>query len=213
MSNHRPDAPAEQALTRFDRQIKTAAHYVANKFAPEAELDDVTQEASIMILQYTGTMPGGRHNNCIAKVERDAERDEARVCKIILTKLYLDLENKIGREVAKYRNEIPTDLNPETLREPGSDSYDPTDGMMSEIDFERELPRLRRDYPHLIASVVDELTETEIAEALGVDRSTVNRHITQEKAQAANDPFFWLLARDGKPVRRRTPSSSYKLAA
>jgi hypothetical protein len=198
------DRLAEQAIARFNRQIRAAAHYIVEKFQPAVTPADAVAEATVMVLQYTGYMSGGPHQNSIAKIERYAEGDEKRVRKILLTQLFLDLEQKFGRELMKYKDETPVDLNPETLRAPGDNTYDPTDAIVSGIDFEKELPRLRKDYPHLIASAVDGLTEEEIAESLGISHQAVSKRITQEKARAANDPFFWLLGKDGKPERRST---------
>lgn len=199
------------AIARFNRQIRLAAKYVTEKFTPQVDAEDALSEATLMILQYSGLVPGGSHNDCLKAVEVDAEGDETRLRKIILTKLYLDLERKFARQLT---NEFPVDLNPE-ITYATDEATDPTERIDMRTDFNREMPRLRREYPTLMASAVDEYTEEQIARRLKVDQSTVSRRIAKEREKAVNDPFFWPLNNDGNPSRpvAATTQANYEVAA
>ena len=199
------------AIARFNRQIRLAARYVTEKFTPQVDAEDAIAEAVLMILQYSGLTPGGPHHGCLPKVTEAAEGDEKRVRKIILTQLYLDLEQKFARQLT---NEFPVDLNPE-ITYATDEAIDPTERIDMRTDFSREMPRLRREYPTLMANAVDEYTEEQIARRLKVDQSTVSRRLAKERTKAANDPFFWPLGKDGQPSRpvAATAQADYEVAA
>lgn len=205
------DDPTTPALARFNRQIRLAARYVTEKFTPQVDAEDALAEAALMILQYSGLVAGGPHNGCLPKVTYAAGGDERRLRKIILTQLYLDLEQKFARQLT---NEFPVDLNPE-ITYATDEATDPTERIDMRTDFNREMPRLRREYPTLIASAVDEYTEEQIATRLGISHQAVSKRIAKEREQAVNDPFFWPLNNDGRPSRPvvATTQADYEVAA
>lgn len=195
---------SEQVLYRFRREVTWATHQVQSQFGEVvASTDDVRQEAGILILTYAGLLPG-RHSGKLAKFEALAEGNDARVHRLLAATLRLDLYQLFGRKLDPL-SAISLDTLTGTKYEPSDESSSMEDQVTRKHSFARELPRLRRDYPYLIAHVIDELLEREIAAKFGVSEATVDRHIAQEKIQAAKDPYFWPLDKDGEPTPPKTP--------
>jgi hypothetical protein len=62
--------------------------------------------------------------------------------------------------------------------------------MARRIDYKRELPRLRREFPILMMSAVDELDNFSIAHRLHSNAATVADELATERKAASTDPYF-----------------------
>lgn len=165
---------AEAVLRRFENVIRNVSQGVAQTFAFLTELDDVTQEARILVLSYAGLVPGGRLPNELANVEAKATGDESRIKGLIANQLRLDLNQNYGREADKR-------MSTQSLSEL-SDNHSHaafTDRLSEDIK--------PSTYPYLHAHYVRGWTGAEIAETAGVGRSTVTRRIAAEKHAFVKD--------------------------
>lgn len=166
-------AIASEALRRFDNCIKTAARNVAETFPSVTTAEDAAQEASILVLSYAGLVPGGRHAGMLAGWERITGGAEDQVKRLVANELRLDLSEMYGREYSKQEPSVPLDSLPDS-RHP---SVTFEDRALNRVDTEQ----LRLDFPYLTARYLNGLTESEIAEAEGVSRSTVTRRVAKER--------------------------------
>ena len=195
---------ARHVLARFSREISWCAQVVHGRFPSIMPYEDVLQEARLLVLTYAGLTKTGRHHGRLIDMEWQAQGDDYETHRILATDLKLDLLQIIGR-ISESEPLPTTALEPliGTRYEP-SDEHDlMEERIIKRVDFRRELPRLRKLFPYLMAHTVDGLTEAEIAEACRVHQPSVSRRIQREAKRAEAEPFFWPLNKDGIPVDPR----------
>lgn len=176
------DRRAQAVLTRFRTQINHAARLTVSGFEPAVELDDAMQEASLLVLSYAGIIKG-THYRTLMRAERDAEGNEQRVRKIISSKLKRDLMQELGRLAVRTETCASLENLPES-REP---THDPEDGWISRMDLKGYV---RKEYPYLYMTAVEELPQDIIAAITGQTDRTIRNRLAIEKRKAQRDPYF-----------------------
>lgn len=159
-------------LTKYVRQIEWVCKSVQESFElPDHALEDLQQDAAILILSYAGEI-SGLHFNKINQLTRIVGDDEAQLKHLVAMTLRLDLTQQVSRELDRI---IPVDENPVD------------DCELSEPSFEQEVfssmdeARLLRRYPLFARNVLDGVTQDKLAAELGIDERTVRRRIAGEK--------------------------------
>ncbi len=202
---------ARRVLGRFTKEIRWAAHLVASMFPATIDYEDALQEARLLILTYAGLTTSGWNNGLLAQIESQTNGNEDEIHRLVAKELRVNLSQEIGRRLDPV---VMTSLEPllGTKFEPSDEHDQMEDRVIKRVDFKAELPRLRTEYPYLVAHEIDGLTESEIADALGVTHQTVHYHIKHEAERAQNEPYFWPLDNDGIPVDSRR-TGEYGLVA
>lgn len=172
---------AETVLSRFDRQITRAVYQVHSTY-PAIDADDIRLEANVLVVTYAGLMPG-RHHGILRHWAKEVNGDEAQIRGLLAYELRLDLLRIIGPAEARRLPTDSIDAMPPT-RQP---SYEPEAAWVDRIDLDGYVAR---EYPYLVLSAVDGLSDEEIADATGVPLRTVGRHLAAERRKAQRDPYF-----------------------
>lgn len=163
---------ATKVLQRFDTVIRTVARQVNETFTYVTELEDVVQDASLLVLSYAGLAPsqyGRGHVGSLADIELD--RNENQIQNVVATQLRLDLNRYYGREADKRMSTISINNTHENYIPP---TFDIHDALSKEADFKKR-------YPTLYLWLADDMSGDQIAEFAGVTVRTVERRIAKEK--------------------------------
>lgn len=166
-------------LEEFELQIDRAARYVEKRFHPNFELDDILQEARILVLSYAGDIEGRLHGH-LSEWRAITTNPEGPMG-LLYRQLSADLCQIFSRKLNKVKESPVGIYIEEILTETGAAPLDPV------LGFEED--RLRDDYPFLMMRY-DGHTEKQMAMITGVSVVTVRRHIHNERQQAYNDPFL-----------------------
>jgi hypothetical protein len=172
---------AETVLSRFDQQISRAVYQVHSTY-PAIDTDDIRLEATVLVVTYAGLMPG-RHHGILRHWARAVDNDEAQIRGLLAYELRLDLLRTLGPAEARRIPADSIDAMP-PARQP---SYEPESKWVDRIDLDGYVSR---EYPFLVLSAVDGLSDEEIADATGVPLRTVGRHLATERRKAQRDPYF-----------------------
>lgn len=185
----------------YRKHIDTAVQVTCGKW-PLAEEDDVRQEASQLVLSYAG-MISGWHYNWIAAHKESARNFDA----LLIRTLLMDLDRQLMRQDDHLRR---AEFDEESVEIAGG-YYDPSDAVAANMDWAREMPRLRRDYPVLLAIKLDRKTETSYAAEAGVSERTVRNRLAEERKLARDDPFFeeYASARADEPEAQSSSGSKF----
>src|SRR3954447_11309453 len=88
-------------LDRFASQIRWVTESVLASFElPDHMLEDLRQDASILVLSYAGIIKG-RQFNKLAYIEATANGNEARVRHLLAVTLRTDLSQQVSRALGK----------------------------------------------------------------------------------------------------------------
>jgi hypothetical protein len=172
---------AETTLSRFDRQISRAVYQVHSTY-PAIDTDDIRLEANVLVVTYAGLMPG-RHHGILRHWAKEVNGDEAQIRGLLAYELRLDLLRTLGPAESRRIPADSIDAMPAT-RQP---SYEPEAAWVERIDLD---DYVSREYPYLVLSAVDGLSEEEIADVTGDAVRTVKRHLAVERRKAQRDPYF-----------------------
>jgi len=174
------DQKARSLLDRFSHEINWAVDQVATAFDLHgADVDDLRQEADILIVTYGGLMDGW-HKGKLANWESITNRNPDEVKKLLSTALRMDLSQIIGRKIEKeqptvYLEDLPPNEEP---------SYTFEDAVIDRIDGERSIRQL---YPYLCRHILDGYSEIDMAREDGVTTRTIRRHIHEERERFIKD--------------------------
>lgn len=157
---------------RFYREIAWAVRQVARMLPDRGamDIDDIRQEALISVATYAGLMPGW-HSGKLAKWE--ALADEREVRRLLCATLRSDLAQTIGRKLAP---EIALPLGELVPSQEPSSAFEAA--LMASLAREAGI---REAYPYLCRSVLDGLTEPQIASEAGVSVRTAKRRLAAER--------------------------------
>jgi hypothetical protein len=172
---------AETVLSRFDRQISRAVYQVHSLY-PAIDTDDIRQDANVLVITYAGLMPG-RHHGILNHWAKEVNDDEAQIRGLLAYELRLDLLRTLGPAETRRLPADSIDAMPVT-RQP---SYEPEAAWVDRIDLDGYVSR---EYPYLVLSAVDGLSEEEIADHTGEAIRTVRRRLAIERRKAQRDPYF-----------------------
>jgi hypothetical protein len=172
---------AETVLSRFDRQISRAVYQVHSTY-PAIDTDDIRLEANVLVVTYAGLMPG-RHHGILRHWAKEVNGDEAQIRGLLAYELRLDLLRILGPAESRRLPTDSIDAMPPT-RQP---SYEPEAAWIERIDLDGYVSH---EYPYLVLSAVDGLSEDEIADVTGESIPTVKRRLAVERRKAQRDPYF-----------------------
>jgi DNA-directed RNA polymerase specialized sigma24 family protein len=178
MSSKIADAGSE-VVARFQPRIKWISESVAVAFGDRVEVEDLCQEAVILVLSYAGIAEGWHHDKLFTW-QRIAGGDETRVNALLARTLRLDLSRMIGRRLE--RAIVAASLHTIPPRE------EPCDGDFEDrvIDqMKHGMTTLRGRYPTLVRHFIDGYTEREIAIDEGVCVQAIWKRVAKEKAALA----------------------------
>jgi hypothetical protein len=169
-------AGAEDLFRRYAKEINWAVRQAARLLPDRAaiDLDDIRQEAFICLATYAGLMPG-HHAGRLA--EWETLGDDLAVRRYLCATLRADLVQLVGRRIAPE--------SPLPLGELGADagpSVSFEDALADDLSLAEGL---RASYPCLCATVLDGMTEVQIAHEAGVTRHTVINRLAAERAAFA----------------------------
>ena len=175
------EVSAAAAVARFDNSIQWAARLSSEAFPTITAYEDAVQDASILVLSYSGYGDTGRHFGKLRQMESDVDGDAGRLQNLMAEQLRADLCQDYGREAEKRVQTISIEALPESHHP--AEYYE--DRIIARIDNRRELIE---EYPYLSKRFLTGATEYEISEATGIPLRTVERRIAEEKAKAEQDP-------------------------
>lgn len=178
---------AGELFARYAREVSYAVRQAARLLPDRAAIDydDIRQEALICLAAYAGLMPGS-HAGKLA--EWEALGDEPALRRYLCSTLRADLVQIISRRIAP-ESPLPLDELPE--------GAGPAAGFEQALaDHMARAEGIRALYPFLCRSVLDGMTEAQIARESGVTRHTViNRLAAERAALAASAPAAALCTR------------------
>ena len=168
---------AADILDRFAVQIRWVVWSIRKSFKLEYHyIDDLTQEASLLVLSYAGIVPG-IHYGRLKHMESEADYTESRVKSLLAMTLRLDLTQKVSRSLMR----VPPKGNKtlDNLIESGTEPSEPSHE--SETHERMDETKYLRRYPLFARNVLDGVSQPILAELLGVSLPTVERRIRGEK--------------------------------
>jgi hypothetical protein len=175
-------AEQKALLERFDNQVNWVCWSVAESFGlPNHGLnvDDLREEAIVLVITYAGyNDEASDGSKRLAKWIKDANGDDDQVQHFLARQLRIDLSRIVGRYL-KDETDLVSLSNPNL--ENVLAGLDMEDVVIDRADRERESRSVRKSYPTFARSVLDGLTQEEIAAELKVTSRTVRNRITTEK--------------------------------
>ncbi len=176
------DREAHKVWNRFSAETRYAVQITVRTFAPSVEEADAWQEARMLVLSYAGLIQGRLHGK-LAQWEQLETSGDGNVRRLLSAQLCRDLYQIFGRQEDRSLSCMPL----ETLPPRRIPVTEPEDGWIAAADRDSYV---RREYPNLAMSTMDELTEEEIAARTEVTDRTVRNRLAAEKRRASKDPFF-----------------------
>ena len=168
---------AADILDRFAVQIRWVVWSIRKSFKLEYHnLDDLRQEANLLVLSYAGILPG-THYGRLEHMESEADFTESRVKSLLAMTLRLDLTQKVARSL--MRVPPPGNKTLDNLIESGTEPSEPSHE--SETHERMDETKYLRKYPVFARNVLDGITQPELATELGVSLPTIERRIRGEK--------------------------------
>lgn len=172
---------AEAALRRFSSPMRLAVAEVLGNYDLQDDYylrDELEQLARIHVVTYAGLMPGWQSGK-LAEWTELAEGDEEQIRLLMTKQLKLALYQSVERQRAKQT--VSLDMLLEYDLEPID--YNQEDRMIERMDNRAAEAEYRRLYPTLSRSVLDGMTQAEIAEAAGITDRWVRTLIAKEKRE------------------------------
>jgi len=169
------DKKATQLLTQHKRELKNAVRSVMLAFNDGIEIDEVRQEAQILLMSYAGLIPG-RHFGSLASIATETNPSG-----LLTYRLRLDLCELFGRQLKKLQ---PTYSLTEVL-EKNADPVDEylEDRIIDEVDAERDI---YQRYPYITMAYLEDLSHLDIAQIMDVSERTVRNRLADERYRFAS---------------------------
>jgi DNA-binding transcriptional ArsR family regulator len=167
------DDEATEVIAQFEEVVQSVSATVARTFPIITEIEDVEQEARLLVLSYAGYVPGGRLAGKLNNWIYIGHGDITQVKRLLSRQLRLDLLQRYGRESNKTQGTLSLDELPEVthpLTEYDSRTLDMIDEALIRIAF-----------PFLASRYLDKVSEHELARRTGISQSTISRRTSEEK--------------------------------
>lgn len=164
-------------LDRFAPQLRWIIDSIRSSFElPEHEIDDLRQEANILLMSYAGLMPG-THYGALAEIETSVNGDEKQVRHVLAFRLRKDLTQQVSRAQRRLINVSDTTIDDLLTSgdEPECESYE------REYFEMLDESRMREKYPEFAMQTFDNKSIADIMAATENSRATVFRRIDAQK--------------------------------
>lgn len=172
---------ATDVLNRFAPQLRWVVEHLRDKFnLQDHEIDDLKQEARLQILCYAGLIAWptkqGRHKGILVEWKNKTEGVESEIKSLLAYELRLDLTRII---TSGSKQLLIDDRSIDELMESDQEPSEPSHETESDNNMD-ETQYLRR-YPEFAMSVLDGLSQDEIAARQGITDRTVRNRIAGQK--------------------------------
>lgn len=164
-------------LDRFAPQLRWIVESIHSSFElPEHELDDLRQEANILLMSYAGIIPG-RHHGALAEIEMQVEGDESQIKHVLAFRLRKDLTEQVSRAQRKVLPTSDTTIDDLLTSgdEPECESYE------REYFEMLDESRMREKYPEFAMATFDGMSVADIMARTDKSKRTVMYRIADQK--------------------------------